>query len=443
MNAGGVNHAFAYDANGNTTTDGLNALNLDYNFLNLTKQVRQGNTVKANYVWTAEGGKRSAVNGIGNGGYEYLGSLVYQRNGNALTLESAGFSGGLITPSETQYYLADHLGSTRVVVNGSGTELARYDYDPFGQATTPTGLLSSNRYLFQGKESQNAFGIPYNDHGWRMYDPKRGGWGSQDALYQYASPYTFCGNNPLRFFDPTGLWSEVKGGYSTDNPEEIKAFQRYLSVFGVDMPITQISGYVEYCMGYEDYAELAFGGGGGIIALPPISVIMKKDASGKLQWTNWNEVYEALNPFRFIESPGSDPFAKSMGTIGIIGGIMEHSNYVVVLEKAKVYAPVGSLGKGLGAMGTGISIGRDLIGYYNYRTGTEGSRQVSGNQFVMNSVLNMGAYSNAYFGIPYGLTELLYPGGFNQAMIDRAGLEGERRSTMGRWYLPLSPKSYF
>lgn len=51
---------------------------------------------------------------------------------------------------------------------------------------------------------------------------------------------------------------------------------------------------------------------------------------------------------------------------------------------------------------------------------------------------------NPYIGIPVGLTDTFYPGGFGQAIKDRAQLEEERRRLMGeRRYLPLTPKSYF
>jgi len=44
----GTPYNYAYDANGNMTTDGLNTLKLEYNFLNLTSEVKDmSDNVKA------------------------------------------------------------------------------------------------------------------------------------------------------------------------------------------------------------------------------------------------------------------------------------------------------------------------------------------------------------------------------------------------------------
>jgi hypothetical protein len=40
-----------------------------------------------------------------------------------------------------------------------------------------------------------------------MYDPSLGKWHCQDPLQQFHSPYLYTGNNPLRFFDPSGMYS--------------------------------------------------------------------------------------------------------------------------------------------------------------------------------------------------------------------------------------------
>jgi len=41
----------------------------------------------------------------------------------------------------------------------------------------------------------------------RYYDPEVGLWISVDPMNEFFSPYTYAGNNPIRFTDPTGLLS--------------------------------------------------------------------------------------------------------------------------------------------------------------------------------------------------------------------------------------------
>lgn len=70
--------------------------------------------------------KLSVTDASGNG-LVYQGSLVYQKQNNDLLLESAAVEGGRIvarhssggTICKPQYYLTDHLGSTRVVIDGA------------------------------------------------------------------------------------------------------------------------------------------------------------------------------------------------------------------------------------------------------------------------------------------------------------------------------------
>jgi len=58
-------------------------------------------------------------------------------------------------------FSSSHLGSTRVVLDNSGSVRERYDYYPYGEKIGVSVASSGNTdYLYTGKESQNAlFGI--------------------------------------------------------------------------------------------------------------------------------------------------------------------------------------------------------------------------------------------------------------------------------------------
>ncbi len=214
--------AYEYDPNGNMTYDERKGLNFNYNLLNLLSEARDSASgdLVAKYTYLADGQKVRAVNGAGTFGLEYLGSLVYKRNGNSLELESAAFGEGRIYKAsndyEVNYFLADHLGSTRVVAKpgSSGIEIAeRNNFYPFGAKhpdptwTNPTSAV--NRYRFSGKEDQESLGLKFVDFGWRMDDPLLGRWFGIDRLaekYYPISPYAFCANNPIKFIDTNGKW---------------------------------------------------------------------------------------------------------------------------------------------------------------------------------------------------------------------------------------------
>ena len=152
----------------------------------------------------------------------------------ALSLESAGWEGGrLLTGTgddKILFHITDHLGSVRVIKDGTGTVRQRFDYYPFG-CVSKSWFSSSNppqptlRYRFSGKEIAGqkvnaglvigplagtpaaAAGTPYLDFGARLYDPRSAAWLSQDPLaekYYHISPYVYCAGNPVNLVDLEG-----------------------------------------------------------------------------------------------------------------------------------------------------------------------------------------------------------------------------------------------
>ena len=200
---------YVYDSAGNVLYDSHAGLNLRYNDLNLIEKVMRGDTIVAKYSYLSDGTKLSATDSAGNGLY-YSGSLVYSKQSAALTMESCAFTGGRFvataTGVEARYFVTDHLGSVRAVVNDEGEVLERNDYYPFG-SRWDDGLLSDNRYRYNGKEAQAFLNNPYLDYGARQYDSDGAVWLGKDPLsekYYPISPYVFCVNNPIKYMDVDG-----------------------------------------------------------------------------------------------------------------------------------------------------------------------------------------------------------------------------------------------
>ena len=202
-----------YDANGNVTKDWERGLDMSYNCLNLLEYASDNDANAINYCYLADGTKLS-VTDVGENGLYYLGSLVYEKHANTIGLESAGFSSGRIVATagndtEIRYFLTDRLGSVRVVATDKDNVLERNDYQPFGKRWNTASLpVSDNRDRFNGKEDQSFAGLPFSDYSARMYDRERGRWLSQDPKsedYFSSTQYGFCGNNPIRYIDPSGM----------------------------------------------------------------------------------------------------------------------------------------------------------------------------------------------------------------------------------------------
>ena len=199
-----------YDANGNMKKDALGDLRFSYNLLNLLQEVTGADdTPKAKYAYSADGVKLSVSDGAN--GYDYLGSLIYVRTNGSLSLERALFDGGALRPNgAVDYFVKDHLGSVRVIVDQAGTVREQNDYYPFGERCPEStyAISAVNRYKYNGKEEQTVGDLGMLDYGARMYQAGIGRWFVPDPLaekYYSVSPYAYCRNNPIRFVDPDGM----------------------------------------------------------------------------------------------------------------------------------------------------------------------------------------------------------------------------------------------
>jgi RHS repeat-associated protein len=196
---------YHYDAVGNLTGDGTNS----YTF-NAENQV----TTVAGVTYTYDGRgarvKKSSGKLYWNGdGSEPLDET--DASGN-LTDEYVFFGGVRIARRDASnnvvYYFSDHLGTTHVVTNSSGTILDDSDFYPFGGERAVTSS-SGNAYKFTGKERDTESGL--DNFGARYYASTTGRFLSPDDT-KYASLadpqtwnlYSYVSNHPLTMTDPTG-----------------------------------------------------------------------------------------------------------------------------------------------------------------------------------------------------------------------------------------------
>ncbi|GAB6868104.1 hypothetical protein JCM16496A_05090 [Bacteroides rodentium JCM 16496] len=135
---------YTYDANGNLTKD-LNKgiINISYNCLNLPSKVTFSDGSTITYTYAANGTKLWTVHKIGGTATmtDYCGDVVYEKGVRKLLLTEAGYV--TLNDKKYHYYLKDHQGNNRVVINQSGAVEETNHYYPF----VPGGASSAIKAL--------------------------------------------------------------------------------------------------------------------------------------------------------------------------------------------------------------------------------------------------------------------------------------------------------
>ena len=92
----------------------------------------------------------------------------------------------------------------------SSTSKKCSDYYPFGKVMPYRSWKNANStddFKFTGHERDDEANLTLDYMLARNYDPEIGRFLQIDPLLEFASPFTYVGNNPIRLIDPTGMYS--------------------------------------------------------------------------------------------------------------------------------------------------------------------------------------------------------------------------------------------
>ena len=192
--SGDVNGQYSYDYAGNRVKKVENGVTTYY--INGYYEVEDGTPIKYYYA----SGQRIARN--------YGGTLTFYHN--------------------------DRLGGSSRITNSSGAEVRKLGYMPYGSDAYSSGSGDEPVYKFTGKE-QDSTGLYY--YGARYYDPALGRFISSD---NYGDNYTYCGNNPIMYVDPSGNFRQVASAIYSSYLLKTKVLDVYDARLGagfsVDLP---------------------------------------------------------------------------------------------------------------------------------------------------------------------------------------------------------------
>ena len=197
---------YEYDENGNLTKDlNKNITAIQYNCLNLPSRVMFANGNSISYLYDAAGRKLRTVHVLEGDSVttDYCGNVVYENGVPQILLTEVGYVS--LTDGKYHYYLKDHQGNNRVVVDEEGTVEEVNHYYPFGGVFSSTG--DAQPYKYNGKELDRKGGLDWYDYGARMYDAALGRFMKTDRFsekYVSLSPYQYGANNPVNNIDVNG-----------------------------------------------------------------------------------------------------------------------------------------------------------------------------------------------------------------------------------------------
>src|SRR5258708_9069199 len=117
--------------------------------------------------------------------------------------------------------VVDAMGSTNLVINGTGTTEATYTYEPFGRTAVSgpnTNLLTSQ---FTGRDNDSVAGLYYYRS--RYYNPGFQRFISEDPVGPSGTGnlYVYADNAPTMHDDPSGMYSIDKSCYNNP-PFDVK-----------------------------------------------------------------------------------------------------------------------------------------------------------------------------------------------------------------------------
>ena len=406
---------YTYDSNGNLTKDLNKGIStITYNVLNLPNMVTFSDGSTIAYTYGADGTKLKTVHKTGSTTTttDYCGNVVYENGVQKLLLTDEGYV--TLSDSKYHYYLKDHQGNNRVVINQSGTVEEANHYYPFGGVFASTG--NTQPYKYNGKELDAKKGLNWYDYGVRMYDAALGRFATVDPSaenYFNTSLYAYCGNNPISRIDPTGAdWYEDKQGNLRwqEGSEALKGY-------------TNIGSSASIALGNDNY--LNFYQNGGILANQAVNAFDLIASSGKLQ----NQFLGKTSPlsedsksalFNSLNSRSIDAIARPIGEAAFGFGAGEFGG--MLLGKAIGWA----VGKVAGR-GTQNAIQSTAHGVQRI-AGTTATR---GGVLSVNEVRVTKSVGKAFTQAD-GATVYLHeitPGRFNAVVEGRKGII----TTMGNW----------
>ena len=241
-----VENEYVYDANGNMTEDFNKKISkIEYNLLNLPSKLQFSFGHMAEYSYDGAGRKLSVTYKTSKTNLfvpmgsivpplstnialtlktDYCGNMIYENGQLSKILTDVGYITLANSTPTYHYYLQDHLGNKRVVIDEHGQVEQVNHYYAFGGLMGESTGGDAQPYKYNGKELDRMHGLDWYDYGARHYDAVLGRWMCVDPLaekFPNIGAYVYCHGNPINMIDPDG-----KDDYKLNKNGQISFWRR-------------------------------------------------------------------------------------------------------------------------------------------------------------------------------------------------------------------------
>ncbi len=128
---------------------------------------------------------------------DYCGNMIYENGHLSRILPDVGYITLNGTTPMYHYYLKDHLGNNRVVMNERGAVEQVNHYYAFGGLMGESTGGGVQPYKYNGKELDRMHGLDWYDYGARHYDAVLGRWMCVDSMSEKFYDVSLRPNSPL------------------------------------------------------------------------------------------------------------------------------------------------------------------------------------------------------------------------------------------------------
>src|SRR5262249_22842887 len=202
---GATNRDLSYDLNGSLANDG-GTRTFEWDAANRLVAINYtGTTQRAEFAYDGLNRCIKLVEKNGNKiastrRFVWCGTEMCEFRGSNGAVQLQLYPQGQFQNGAPAYYTRDHLASIREMTDGTGTVVARYDYDPWGRSTTVIGT-SKPDFNFIGLYQHLKSGLDMAVY--RFYDPDLGRWLNRDPIAEDGglNLYSYVKNNTINATD--------------------------------------------------------------------------------------------------------------------------------------------------------------------------------------------------------------------------------------------------